>query len=60
MGMNGQKNRIKVYLDNHLQKEIIVSKNDLYPLFDFAESQEHELELEAEDSGLELYTFTFG
>ncbi len=51
---------VKVYIDGKLQKGVSISASDLYPLYDEAQAGNHILEIEMPESGIEIFTFTFG
>ena len=63
MGANANKSvKVKILLNGQQvkQEELAVTGHNLYPLLDLDESSDGILELKASDSGLEIYTFTFG
>ncbi len=52
--------QIKIFVDNKYLKTIQVTDSYLYDLFDSSDYREHEILLEIEGPGFEIFTFTFG
>lgn len=51
---------LKIKVDGKAQPDVLVSTSQLYTLFDSNEYNEHIIDIEATDAGLEAFTFTFG
>ncbi len=52
--------KVAVYLDNRLIKEIILDSDRLYDIVDLPGKENHILNLKFENSGIECFAFTFG
>ncbi len=51
---------LKVIVDGRKQPDVIVSRPELYTLFDSEASAEHTVEIEVMGTGFKAFTFTFG
>ncbi|HMR55624.1 MAG TPA: hypothetical protein PKD34_03475, partial [Candidatus Doudnabacteria bacterium] len=51
---------LKIYVDGELQKGVTITNSDLYPLFESSIGQNRTMEIEFPDSGVQVFTFTFG
>lgn len=51
---------LKVFVDGKLQKGVTVSGSDLYPLYEATSGGNHVMEIEFPQSGVQVFTFTFG
>ncbi|HXA02975.1 MAG TPA: cytochrome c biogenesis protein DipZ [Cytophagaceae bacterium] len=57
---SGKNVKAIIYVDGKKLSKINVNESKLYTLFNSDEYKEHSLEIQFDDSGVELFTFTFG
>jgi cytochrome c biogenesis protein CcdA/peroxiredoxin len=51
---------VKIYIDGKFYKDLTIQSSQLYTLFDSSQYQDHLIQIDTPQGGLEAYTFTFG
>lgn len=60
MAQSAEPVTLKIYVDGKLQKGVTVNSSDLYPLYEATQGGNHIMEIEFPNSGVQVFTFTFG